>query len=471
MKNLLSSAANKEIVYVNDSRELKGVKGLSSKRLCIIKTDFKDINKIKKICKSYPKLEVWLACEEVSRKNIITANMCGIKNVIQYPVKKEVVYDLLNNDDLTRIKNKNNSDDKNNFEDLKGLKVMIVDDNHFNTELLEETLKPLELNITTFQKPIEASKIIDKEKFDLFLLDIMMPDLSGYELAQMIKKTKLNSYTPIIFVSALSDNENKLKSFELGSYIYIEKPFNIKVIKSQINSLLKEQKEKEKIAQMQDSYLAMVTHDMKGPVQAEISALNFLLNKDNFGKEEREILYNMLSSSKYLQNLVSNVLQKFKSERGIFTIQKENNSLKNLISECCDEVKYFASEKNIKIIVSNKTDIDFFKFDLNEVKRVIHNLLTNALKYSYKNTEMFIEITDNKNNVIISVKNSGAGVNEENQKNIFDKFISYCEKEKSVNTGLGLYICKQIINAHGGNIIFESIPEQYTKITFTLPIQ
>lgn len=472
MKSLLSDEANKEIVYVNDVRELKGVKGLSNKRLCIIKTNFKDINKIKKICKSYPNLEVWIACEEISRKNIITANMCGIKNVIQYPVKKEVINDLLNNSDLTRIRENNFLRNSNDFEDLKGLKVMIVDDNPFNTELLNETLKPFELNLTILQKPKQVLNIIDKEKFDLFLLDIMMPDISGYELAKIIKKTKLNSSTPIIFVSALSDNENKLKSFELGSYIFIEKPFNINVLKTQICSLLREQKEKERLANLKDSFLAMVTHDMKGPVQAEISALNFLLNNnDNFDKEQKEILNDMLSSSKYLQNLISNVLQKFKTENGIFEIKKDLFSMKKLINECCEEAKYFASEKNLQIRVSYKTDIEFLRFDFNELKRVVNNILTNALKYSYKNTEVLVEIFDNKEQMIVSVKNCGAGVSEELQKNIFDKYISYSEKQKSVNTGLGLYISREIVRAHGGTISFESIPEQYTKLTFTLPVE
>lgn len=471
MKKLLSDEAAKEIVYVNDCRELKGVQGLANKRLCIIKTNFKDINKIKKICKSYPNLEVWVACEEISRKNIITANMCGIKNVIQYPVKEEVINDLLNNTDLTRIKEKSYLNNKYNFEDLKNLKVMIVDDNPFNTELLEETLKPFDLNLTIFQKPKEAAKIIDSEKFDLFLLDIMMPELSGYELAEMIKKTRLNSTTPIVFVSALSDNENKLKSFELGSYIYIEKPFNINIIKTQISSLLREQKEKEKIAHLQDSYLAMVTHDMKGPVQAEISALKFLLDKDNFDKEQKEILYDMLSTSKYLQNLVSNIIQKFKTDNGSLVITKQSNSLKKLLTECCDEIKYMASERSLTLDVSYKTEYENILFDYEQLKRVIHNLLINALKYSYKNSKVYISAEDDGKNIIVCVKNSGDGISKEYQDNIFDKFITFSETQKSISCGLGLHIAKEIVTAHGGTIKFESIPKEYTQLTFTLPLE
>ena len=83
MNNPLLMQASQDVVYVDDVRELKGIKGLANKKLCIIKTDFKDINKIKKVCKQYPKLEIWLACKKISRENILTANMCGIKNIVE----------------------------------------------------------------------------------------------------------------------------------------------------------------------------------------------------------------------------------------------------------------------------------------------------------------------------------------------------------------------------------------------------
>lgn len=140
MKNLLSSAENKDIIYVDNVKELKNIKGLINKRLCIIKTDFKDIDKIKKFCKSFPKLEIWLATRNMSRHNILTANSCGVKNVIEYPIKKEVLKDLLK-DNSQKNFGRNSEKDEKKFACLNGQKVMIVDDNPFNIELLEETLK------------------------------------------------------------------------------------------------------------------------------------------------------------------------------------------------------------------------------------------------------------------------------------------------------------------------------------------
>ncbi len=471
MKNLLSANDRQDIVFVNDVRELKGVRGLSNKRLCIIKTDFKDINKIKKVCKSYPELEVWLACRQISRENIISANMCGIKNIVEYPLKQELIDKLLERD---MLKNSVYSagKDKNKYKAIKGLKVMIVDDNPLNTGLLKETLKDLGLNLFVFQKPEEAAKIVETEKIDLFLLDIMMPDMSGFELARIIQKTRLNSNTPIIFISALSDSEYKVKSFDLGSCAYIEKPFDVKVLQSQIFSLLKSRNDIEKQSKLMDSYMAMVIHDMKGPVQAELSALKLMTGSygQNLNDDQREILDDVINSTKYLQNLVGNILEKYKGDNGKVIITKSLNSFKKLVSECCDEVKYIAPEKNLMINVSYRSKIDNIYFDYDEIKRVVHNILTNGIKYSFKNEEIIVNVTNDEKNIIFSVTNRGLGLDMKKIGNVFEKFTSYCEEQKSVNAGLGLYISKQIIDAHGGTIDFVSIPNKETTVTFTLPV-
>ena len=471
MKNLLSANDRQDIVFVNDVRELKGVRGLSNKRLCIIKTDFKDINKIKKVCKSYPELEVWLACRQISRENIISANMCGIKNIVEYPLKQQLIDELLERD---MLKNSVYSagKDKNKYKAIKGLKVMIVDDNPLNTGLLEETLKDLGLKLFVFQKPEEAAKIVETEKIDLFLLDIMMPDMSGFELAKIIQKTRLNSNTPIIFISALSDSEYKVKSFDLGSCAYIEKPFDVKVLQSQIFSLLKSRNDIEKQSKSMDSYMAMVIHDMKGPVQAELSALKLMTGSygQNLNDDQREILDDVINSTKYLQNLVGNILEKYKGDNGKVIITKSLNSFKKLVSECCDEVKYIAPEKNLMINVSYRSKIDNIYFDYDEIKRVVHNILTNGIKYSFKNEEIIVKVTNDEKNIIFSVTNRGLGLDMKKIGNVFEKFTSYCEEQKSVNAGLGLYISKQIIDAHGGTIDFVSIPNKETTVTFTLPV-
>lgn len=467
MKELLKQAEINDVVYVEDIRELRGIQGLASKRLCIIKTDFRDINKIKKFCKSHDNLEVWLASKEISRKNILMANLCGIRNVIEYPIHKSLISDLIKD-------KKTETEDEKNFKNhisLKGLKVMIVDDNPLNTMLLEETLSALELNLVTCQKPLEAAKIVQEEEFDLFLLDIMMPELSGFDLAEIIRKSVKNANTPLMFVSALSDSENKIKSFDYGSYAYIEKPFDIKVVRAQICTLLKTYNERKELEKQKEKYWAMVTHDMKGPVYAEVSALEFVLNQ--YGKSlddvQKEILQDILSSTKYLKNLVNNVLMKYKDDNGNLVIQKDYYSLKKLIKECQNEVRYIAAEKNQIITIDFNAETDECLFDLAEIKRVINNLLTNSLKYGTKDSEINIVINENDKFIIFSITNNGLGIKLKDPNEVFEKFTSYSEEHRSINTGLGLYIAKQIIVAHGGDITVNSVPNEFTTLTFTLP--
>ena len=191
MKNLLSSNGVQDIIFVNNVKELKNLKGLEDKRLCIIKTDFKDLNEISNFCKTNSNMEIWLATREISRQNVINANMCGASNVIEYPVRKEIINDFVNKNNNNKLKdNIFSANDK--YENIKGLKVMIVDDNPFNTDLLKEMLKSSGLNLSVYLKPKEAAAAAEQEKFDLFLLDIMMPDMSGYELAQIIQNSALN---------------------------------------------------------------------------------------------------------------------------------------------------------------------------------------------------------------------------------------------------------------------------------------
>lgn len=471
MSNSVSTKVCQDVVFVNDVRELKGIKGLSDKRLCIIKTDFKDLDKIGKICKLYPKMEVWLACKEVSKENILAADSYGIKNIVEYPLNPELTDILIKRNFAENSCEAHIEHDKNKYKGIKDLKVMIVDDNPLNTGLLEETLKDLGLKLLIFQKSKEAAKIIEQEKIDLFLLDIMMPEMSGFELAELIHKSRLNANTPIIFISALSDSEYKVKSYNLGSCAYIEKPFDVNVVKSQICSLLKSHNDSENRNKSKDSYLAMVIHDMKGPVQAELSALKLMTGMygENLNDDQKEILGDVINSTKYLQNLVGNILEKYKGDNGKVVITKSLNSFKKLVSECCDEVKYIAPEKNLRINVSYKSKIDNIYFDYDEIKRVMHNLLTNGIKYSFKNEEIKVNVVNDSQNLIFSVSNIGISLDMNKIGNVFEKFTSYCEEQKSVNAGLGLYISKQIIDAHGGEISFESTPDGKTTVTFTLP--
>ncbi|MDR1327838.1 MAG: hybrid sensor histidine kinase/response regulator [Heliobacteriaceae bacterium] len=469
MQEILNKVENEKMVFVEDFGKLASVTNLSDKKLCIIKTNFKDINRIKKFCKNYPELEVWLASEEISRKNILAANACGVRNVVAYPIETQLIHEFFRKKDAP-VHPEFHSE---NF--LRGLKIMIVDDNKQNVDLLVETLSPMELQISAFLKPKEAAETVNLKKFDLFLLDVMMPEISGFDLANIIKSSALNENTPIMFISALSDPENKIRGFNLGSHAYIEKPFNINVVRSQIFNMLKTKSLRDALYDKKETFMAMVTHDLKSPVNAEICALEILLanQKSSLDNFQTEIITDMLSAAKYMKTLLDNVLNKYKIENGNLSINPARHSLEKLITECIDEVKYLFGNKNQSPVFSCSARNSEAYFDYIEIKRVLHNLLINANEHGYRDSRVELELSaaaevnpaqraNAADVLILSIQNHSHMTNPDA---IFDQNF----REKSLGMGLGLFIAKKIIEAHKGTIRAEITPDSCMKITFTLP--
>ena len=467
MQKYSDNTINPKVAFVEDIKSISSAQDLTSKKLCIIKTNFKDLNPLKKLIQKYPNTEFWLTSNDISRKNILQANYYGIKNVIPFPFDIKIVRDFFRKNQQ-KLPEEKYSDETYNW--MKGLKVMIVDDNPMNVDLLAETFASSGLNISTFQKPQNALDMLMKEKFDLFLLDIMMPEISGFDLALKIKESELNKDTPIVFISALSDSENKITGYDLGSCAYIEKPFDVNVVRSQVFNILKSRKLQQAMSQTKESFVAMVAHDLKSPVNAEITALEMLLQKipaqNNF--ENNEIITDLLQAAKYMKNLVDNILYKYKFETNNVSLNKDYFLINSLITESIAEMKYLAADKKQLFVFKNTAKHCSLLIDYIEIKRVLHNLFSNAIEHAPKNSVIEVFLSENKFNLQIAVENTLKNIPPKNINDIFDKFVSFADKSKCVNSGLGLYVAKRIIEAHNGTIKAEI--KNNNKIRFTLQL-
>jgi signal transduction histidine kinase len=343
---------------------------------------------------------------------------------------------------------------------------MVVDDNQMNADLLVGALTGLKVH--AFTDPGSAKEAARHEKFDLFLLDVMMPAISGFDLAREIKTCKTNAATPIIFVSALSDDRSKAEGYNLGSYAYVEKPFNIDILRSQVYNILKDKCLHDDENNTKEAFLAMVTHDLKSPVNAGIFALEYLLGGDG-GKGrkltglQRELVGDILGSTKYMKNLVDNIMNRYKIDHDAIVLRKRQFCLKSLVQECIEEVKYILNDKNQSAEFACDVRGGAVNADYVEIKRVIHNILVNASEHGQKGLPIEIRLGETPRRLVFSVKNYGSGI--ENTKEVFTKGFS----ERERRTGLGLYISKRIIDAHGGKIKALSKSGEYAELIFTLP--
>jgi CheY-like chemotaxis protein len=139
------------------------------------------------------------------------------------------------------------------LEQNKKTNVLVVDDNYINAELLKETLSQLNYNVKCIHRGQEVLETLEKNNYDLVLLDIMMPEMSGYDVIRLIKEKPALQDIPVIFISALNSTKNIVKGFELGSYDYITKPFNLEELKSKVKAIIKIKQLQDKLKEKKDT--------------------------------------------------------------------------------------------------------------------------------------------------------------------------------------------------------------------------
>jgi len=221
---------------------------------------------------------------------------------------------------------------------------------------------------------------------------------------------------------------------------------------------------------LKEDFVATLTHDLKVPIIAETNMLELFLNK-NFGpiSEKQEIaLKNMQISNKELLDLVQIVLETYKFRDGNIRLYKENILLKGFINEIIEEMQPITQKTNNKLQFSQARDIRVYA-DRIQLKRVIKNLIQNAISYGEPNSPVEIKIGEIPQFIVIKVKDFGAGISRTDIDKIFNKYYSAAKKFRKIGTGLGLYLARQIVKSHNGELSVESEEGSFTEFTIKLP--
>lgn len=229
---------------------------------------------------------------------------------------------------------------------------------------------------------------------------------------------------------------------------------------------------KKQIEEQKETFVATLIHDLKTPAIAQIKALEVIL-KGSLGTingEQKDVLNQIYNSCNYAFNMISNLLTTYKYESGVKNMQYESLDFSALVSECCNEISYLMQEKEQRIIIKNNFVNKFISADRIEIKRVINNLISNAIFYSGKNAEIELSIAGEEENMSFEVKNCSKFIPQERLDKIFDKYFSSASDFRQIGTGLGLYLSKQIITAHNGDVFANSAEDGTNIFGFVLPV-
>lgn len=222
-----------------------------------------------------------------------------------------------------------------------------------------------------------------------------------------------------------------------------------------------------------DAFVATLGHDLKNPTVAQIRSLELLLS-GTFGElnsDQKEIVEMLLDSCRYMSGMLSSLLATYRDCSGTIKLNYSEFSLSDLVSECVAEMLYVAKDKEISISIENIFKNSIICADRVQIKRVVMNLLTNAIKYAYNNTPLKLIINSNNGEASFAFTNKSPYISEEKQKSIYGQYVTFTTGNSNLGVGLGLYASKKIIEAHNGEMFLSSSEDNTNTFGFNIPIK
>ena len=364
-------------------------------------------------------------------------------------------------------------------------KILILDDVISNVLLLKVLLTNEKFNIVTANNGQQALEQVEKEKPDLVLLDVMMPDMSGFEVALKMKADAVMSEIPIIFLTALNSTADIVKGFQVGGNDFISKPFNkeelIIRVTHQISLvaakriIVAQTEELRRTIMGRDKLYSVIAHDLRSPMGSIKMVLNMLilnLPTQTIGDEMYELLTMANQTTEDVFSLLDNLLKWTKSQIGKLKVVYQDINLVEVIEGVSEIFNMVAGLKQIKIVLDISSDRVEVRADIDMIKTVIRNLISNAIKFSNEGTEIVVSVTEEDSMAVVSVKDSGCGIDEENQKKLLhtDTHFSTFGTNNEEGSGLGLLLCKDFVVKNGGDLWFTSKEGEGSTFSFSVPL-
>ncbi len=364
-------------------------------------------------------------------------------------------------------------------------KILIVDDVMSNVLLLKVLLTNEKFAIATASNGRQALEQVEKENPDLVLLDVMMPDMSGFEVAQHLKSNPNTADIPIIFLTALNSTADIVKGFQVGANDFISKPFNkeelIIRVTHQISLvaakrlILSKTEELQRTIAWRDKLYSVIAHDLRSPMGSIKMVLNMLilnLPSEKIGAEMYELLTMANQTTEDVFSLLDNLLKWTKSQIGKLNVVYQDVDLVEVTDGVIEIFSMVASLKKIRIR-EMKPEKMMVNADIDMLKTVVRNLLSNAIKFSKENSEVLVKMEEVDGMAVVSVQDYGCGISEEGQKKLLhtDTHFSTFGTNNEEGSGLGLLLCKDFVVKNGGKLWFTSKEGEGSIFSFSIPVK
>jgi two-component system sensor histidine kinase/response regulator len=354
--------------------------------------------------------------------------------------------------------------------------ILIVDDNLKNLQLIAKVLKDEGYLISLAQDGKNALAQLKQLTPDLILLDVMMPEMDGYELCRLIKDDERLCEIPVIFLTAKTQTEDLEEGFSAGGVDYITKPFNREELLIRVKNHIELAGSRKRILEMsknQNKLYSIIAHDIRTPFSGITFTINAIANGylKSDSEDFLEVFKHLEKTTKETSILLDNLLEWTKLQSDVIPMSPKTLDLFLVIADCAQLLKGNADDKKIALNVNIEDDVKVFADEMS-IHTVFRNLILNAIKFTPENGRIDITSKPEGEFIQVSVKDTGVGISEEQINKIFmnNQHHTTPGTNRERGSGLGTFIIKDFVKANNGLIDVKSKPGAGTEVIVSLPL-
>lgn len=351
--------------------------------------------------------------------------------------------------------------------------VLVVDDNEMNCEMLQLRLEHRGYSVVSVLDGYRALDLISNTDFDVVILDIMMPEISGVDVLRQIRAQHSMTDLPVIMATAKDQSEDVVQALELGANDYVTKPIDFSVLCARIRTQLALRD----LSMQKDQFIQVASHDLKNPLSVVRGYARVLqmLFKDGVEIQvgnAREIASKIERQTLTMERIISDFLDFDAMQNGELKLNLEAHCLAGICTRVVDQLHGYSRSKNIEVRFEALSKSLCTSMDETRIQQVVLNLLDNAIKFSQPGSAVIVRAMQRDAEIVCEIEDSGPGIAPDDMDKLFVKYARLKNRptggEKS--SGLGLAITKDLVQLHSGQIGARNNPGKGATFWFSLPV-